>query len=291
MKKNIIQLLIGAMLIFSACESIEKRHELSSVITAKQLGDYVNISIVGNNVTCTNNAPGTISYWRLNTGDFKHDKTSTFYLPLKNTYTVKLIAYGGDDTVSVTKTFTIEQNDLAFFSDPKWNLLTNGATGKTWVWASDIPGGMVWGNGAYLSDRAPGWWKQTASDMSGHNGSPNDSIRFSYSANAISVNTYQPGSGNNKPGTSSGNFVMYLSDNYVKKDASGNIWSYGSLVFSGTTLFSGFEPNTTGNPLHYTFDILKLTENELVLAFPEPGVTSAGGGTWFFMLKRKGYIY
>jgi hypothetical protein len=291
MKKNIIHLLIGATLIFSACESIEKRHELSAVITADKLSDYIDISVDGNNVTCTNNAPGTISYWKLSTGATNHNKTSVFYLPLKNTYTVKLIAYGGSDTVSVTKSFNIEQNDLAFFSDPKWDLLTNGDKGKTWVWASDIPGGMVWGNGSYLSDRAPGWWKQSASDMSGHNGSPNDSIRFSYSTALIQVHTYQPGSGDNKPGTGSGTFVMYLGDNYVKKSADGSIWSYGQIVFSGTTLFSGIEPNTAGNPLHYTFDVLKLTADELVLAFPEPGVTAAGGGTWFYMLKRKGYSY
>jgi hypothetical protein len=39
-----------------------------------------------------------------------------------------------------------------------WNLLANAMEGKTWVWASDIPGGNCFGNGSGGAT-APEWWQ------------------------------------------------------------------------------------------------------------------------------------
>jgi hypothetical protein len=291
MKKNIIYALIGTLLVLVACDPIEKRLNFAPAVTEAQLLDYMDIKVDGNNVTCTNNTPGTVAYWKASTGDQKNQKTSVFYFPLKNKYTITLTVYGGDKTVTVSKDVSVEQNDMAFFADPKWNLLTNGATGKTWVWAADIPGGYVWGNGGYLGNREPGWWKQSPTDLLGQHGGPDDSITFRYDANTIQFNTYQPGS-NKWPGTGHGTFILNLGSSNEVKDGNGAIWSYGKLSCTNFTIPCGFEPNSAGDPkpLHYKFDILKLTEDELVLSFPEDGV-GAWGTAWFYMFKRKGFTY
>ena len=289
MKKNILLVFIGAMLILTACEPIEKRHELGSVLTEQQLLDDMTITVNGNNVTCTNSATGVISFWQNNFGQQSNQSTTTFYVPLKNTYTVTCTAFCSGGTVKATKQFSIAQNDPAYFSDPMWDILTNGAAGKTWVWAADIPGGAIWGNGGYLGDVAPGWWKNGIADITSQGGSANDKIIFDLNLGLnFAVSTTNP---TGVPGNGKGTFNMALgAANQVMKADNSGIWSYGKLTLTNFTVPIGFEPNSPGKPLHYVFDILKLTNNELVLAFPSPG-SGAWGEAWFFMFKKEGYSY
>lgn len=289
MKKNILYILFGAMLVFVvACESIEKRNELAPAISESQLLNYMDVKVSGNTVTCTNNAPGTIGFWKTSTGTQNNLKTSQFYFPLKNTYTITLTVYGGDKAVTVSKQVDVAQNDPTYFSDPMWNMLTNGTAGKTWVWAADRPGGKIWGNGGYLGDRAPGWWTLGVADIPGQGGSAGDEITFNLDKGMNFIVKMGP---DGKPGSGSGAFDLKLGTANQLMGGDGKLWSYGKLLLSNHTIPLGFEPNTSGKPNHFQFDILKLTDDELVLAFPEPGVTSAWGTAWFYMFKRKGYTY
>lgn len=291
MKKNIIYALLGALLVITSCDPIEKRHELSGpTYNEQQIAEYMNITVDGNYITLKNTAPGTISVWETTYGNKATTNEAKVYVPVKGTYSVTLTAYHDGGYVKATKTFEVAQFDIAYFQHEFWQNLTNGEEGKTWVWASDIPGGKVWGNGGYLGSYAPAWWTLGIGDIPGQGGGATDEITFSLSmTNGPRFTVTQTGA-NAVPGSGSGSFGMNLADANQKKLDNGSLWSHGQIEFSGHTIPLGMEPNSPGKPLRYSFDVLKCTPDELVLAFGEPGA-GAWGGAWFYMFKRKGFTY
>jgi hypothetical protein len=288
MKKEILYIAIAALLIVAACEPMEKRHELGPVYGETDLSKYMSVKVDGNYVTLVNNAPASISYWITDFGNQSNKDSIVFRIPLANTWTATLTAFCAGGKVTVSKTFDIAQNDEEYYSSPYWNLLTNGTAGKTWVWASDIPGNKVWGNGGHMGSAAPAWWTLTVSDIVGQGASADDEITFNLDKKQNLIVT-MPGA-DKKPGTGSGTFDMDFTKTLTVSDT---VYSLGKITFTNWTIPLGFEPNTSGKPLHYVFNILKLTENELVLEFAEPGSKDSpwGGGAWFYMFKRKGYTY
>ena len=72
----------------------------------------------------------------------------------------------------------------------------------------------------------------------------------------------------------------------VSEDMVQSGWDVGTIEFSGTIPLLGVQPNQ-GNARQYVYHILKITEDELRLCAPEPGVTSGGGTAWFWNFKRK----
>lgn len=289
-KKNIIYIILGALLIV-ACDPMEKRHELSGpVYNEQQILEYMNVTVEGNYVTLENNAPGTISVWESSYGNKATTNHAKIYVPVKGSYSVTLTAYHDGGFVKATKEFEVAQFDEAYFNHEFWNNLTNGEAGKTWVWASDVPGGKVWGNGGYLGSYAPAWWTLGINDIPGQGGGADDEITFSLSMVNGPRFTVNQTISNAVPGSGSGSFGMNLADANQKKLDNGDLWSYGQIDFIGHTIPLGLEPNTPGKPLHYSFDILKCTPDELVLAFGEPGA-KAWDGAWFYVFKRKGYTY
>jgi hypothetical protein len=268
---------------------MEDRHEPGRVYSEEELLNFVTVTVNGNEVILENKAPQVISFWTTTFGSQSNKNTTTVYIPVANTYTATLKAFSAGGTTTVTKEFESAQNDPEYFANPMWNLLTNGEAGKTWVWANDIPGGKVWGNGGYLGNNAPSWWTLGMNDIISQGGDASDEITFNLDRG---INfTVKTASATSVPGEGSGTFNMSLAEADQVKDDNGNVWSLGKIIFTNHSVPLGFEPNSPGKPLHYTFDILKLTEDELVLAFPEPGVTSAWGTAWFYMFKRKGYTY
>ncbi|WP_423128249.1 hypothetical protein [Gaoshiqia sp. Z1-71] len=293
MKKTIGYLMIVTMLLFAACDPIEERHDAGGVLTESELLNYMNVTVNGNVATCTNTAPEVISFWKNNFGQQSNKSSAEFYIPLQNTYTVTLTAYCAGGPVTVSKEFIIEQNDPEYFSDPFWNLLTNDVDGKSWVWATDIPGGKIWGNGGYLASLKPEWWTLSVVDIPGQGGTATDEIIFDLNGglNFQVINSVGSGGNTAVPGNGSGMFNMSLGEeNHLMNSDGSAVWSYGKIKFTNHTIPLGFEPNSAGKPLHYEYDILKLTNDELHLAFGEPGA-GAWGTAWFYMFKRKGYSY
>ncbi|WP_163711231.1 hypothetical protein [Mangrovibacterium lignilyticum] len=294
MKNNILYLMVAAMLLFVACDPIEERHDAGEVLTEAELMSYMDVTITGNVATCTNTAPGVVSFWKTDFGQQSNNNAVDFYIPLQNTYTATLTAYCAGGPVTVSKEFVIEQNDPEYFSDPFWNLLTNDVAGKSWVWATDIPGGKIWGNGGYLASVKPEWWALGVADILSQGGTATDEIIFDLNGglNFQVINSVDEGENTAVPGNGTGTFNMDLGEaNHLMNSDGSAVWSYGKITFTNHTIPLGFEPNSSGKPLHYVFDILKLTEDELQLAFPEPGVNYAWGTAWFYMFKRKGYTY
>jgi len=172
-----------------------------------------------------------------------------------------------------TETFTVEE---AFDVAPEWAIFC-GAGSKTWTWDDQCPDG-AWGNGGYLGNSAPGWWKVFVGEGNLENQitgeGKNATMTFSASGTAL---TKQRTDGTTDEGT-------FAFDMSKKKYADGATWSIGQMTTAGITILIGMNPNDNKAPF-FTYDILKLTEDEIAFANPESPDTGAWGTAWFWMFK------
>ena len=163
---------------------------------------------------------------------------------------------------------------------PEYIMLCGEDGSKTWSWDEELPDGMVYGNGGYRSNVMPAWWKVHIESLSG--GVDTQDVKgakmtfsFSYDGNIMTKTLVN---GTQIEGT-------YKLDMTKKLNMSnGNPWSVGRLeILSGDelTIIGGY-----GSRWGYLkgFDILKLNENELVLAneYPDEPGTAA-----FYVFRAK----
>jgi len=123
------------MAAFTACEPSEDDKSLGSVLQKSDL--KLSISQLpaagGNKIVLRNNTPGTMAYWDYSVGTSSR-QVDTVFVPFRGTYKLAFAGYGAGGVVRDTLTYTVEKNDLSgFASEPRWNQLTNGEKGKTWV--------------------------------------------------------------------------------------------------------------------------------------------------------------
>ncbi|MFV0346450.1 MAG: hypothetical protein ACK5IQ_09440 [Bacteroidales bacterium] len=286
--KRILYNITAILLLFTACEPVETRTEAGSVLSAEELSKALNIDVQGNNVICTNSNSGVITYWKSSFGSFQTGGDVKFYIPVQGDFTMEITAFSDGGTTTVSKDFSIAERDDSYFSSSLWDLLTNGAEGKTWVWATDYPGGAVWGNGGYLANDGPAWWTVNADGLDGQGASPNDEITFDLNS-GINFKVVSTGT---TPGSGSGSFTMDVKEEnqLMNSDGSGAVWSYGQINFQGFSIPLGMNPNNN-KATQYKYEILKLTADELHLAFAEDASAGAWSTAWFFRFKRKGYSY
>jgi hypothetical protein len=263
--KKVIYGLMGFALLLTSCETMEKRDEMGSVLTADQLKITIIQPTPGSNTIIFNNeTEGAIIYYDWGTGTLtSRQEYDTIYIPFASTVTLKYTAFCQGGTVTGSKSFTIAANDDAYFdTDPAWKGLTGGGAGQTWVYALDIPGGIIGGNGPE-DCQAPAWWTMT--------GPPNnmwlkfyDEITFNLNGAANVIYKAQDGSIKN-------GFFKVI-DPAV----------YGGISYSGIQLLNGVTfpwPNPSDGKYHIT----KLNTNELSLhEYKQYNIA---------MYKRKGYVY
>ena len=143
----------------------------------------------------------------------------------------------------------------------------------TWTW-DDTDDGIVWGNGGWMNDSSPAWWKVNTSDIQGQctdKGYANDVIGKGWFTLSL-VDGVK---------TSRGETGSVLVDGTKAKDG----WDLGTITFEGTVPLLGVQCNFD-NQRQYTYQILKYDGDHLVLCAPEPGVTSQGGTAWYWKFKR-----
>ncbi len=295
MKKNILFVFIGGLLLFAACNPIEKRDSLSPALSVEELDSKVSVTLTGNTVSCSVDHT-CIAYWTTNSGKQGVGEDLEFYLPLRGDYTVTCTVISDAEKVSITRNVVVPESDPDYYSSPLWDLLTNGPDGKTWVWATDKPEATIWGVAPWFSDpqivNGTGiWWGQNFPDIEGQGTSADDELYFDLNQSHHYVLT-QTGA-DAKPGSGSGSFDMDLSeDNMLLWSADGSVFSYGTITFTNSTIPIA---SNDGGDYHYTYDILKLTADELVLAYFVDGVDRATEGAWgpcwVYQFKRKGYSY
>jgi hypothetical protein len=278
-----------AALLFTACKTIEDRDEMGALLTKDQIDiDVYATTSGGNQIVLINNTPGVAGTW-----DYLIEKSTrkqdTVLLPFLGTSTISFTATTAGGLVEVTKDIVINQIDHP--TDTIWEKLAGTTSdGKTWVWATDHPDGYAYGNGGYLGNTLPAWWKVDAATMGGW-GVANDEMKFDLNGAAnftlVTGNTESTGLA---AGTYKGSFSFDMTVTKLLDGSTTTLWSIGQLTLVGATVSRGFQPNATNHDLIYKYDILKLTDDELILACPESGA-SAWGTAWFWVFKRKGFSY
>lgn len=181
--KRILYVVIAAITMGSvlfSCEPVEDRESLPAVsLTASTLKFSVKPTTVNPNVIVLKNEdPSVIPYWKYvdgNGNEIGHSNKSedqvTF--PFAGKYTVYFTAYARGGSVDAAPVVVdIAENDETYFRDPKWNMLTNGVDGKTWVldfidpvgWSGlDYPGASG-DNWNWFPDYASNSWVMPSKD-------------------------------------------------------------------------------------------------------------------------------
>lgn len=286
MKTNITGLFTLFILLFASCEPVENRDKLGNLLSESELVfDIIQEPAGGNTVIFENKTPGVIPYFAWG-GEYSNQPRTEAYIPFAGEYTVTFTAFTAGGPVSISKDFTVNQNDPEYFANPAWDLLTGNGAGKTWVIASDVPtsefSGVFWGNGSYLGN-----WFSWSEDW----GAKKDDYPRDMDINGEFYFDLEGGlnfQSTEHGKTATGSFNLQVADEDRVLTDAGEIWSIGKLDLAGASIPYGISVNED-NKIIYQFDICRLTEDELVLAYQNPSVDY--GETWFWRFKRKGFNF
>lgn len=289
---------------FVSCNPIEKNFGVGDVVTST---DQLNVTITPimfktyktnmYKVHCTS---PVLCKWTTTPSYISTDTTVLLFG--KGSQNIKLTAFAADGS-TLTKTYSVTVDSMYYPVPKQWGYFC-GTGSRTWVWATDVKGSSFpgsadskcYGNGGYLANNAPGWWTCGLSDLQGW-GVANDEMTFSLDGAAMKLvtsNSQVAGKGL-AAGTYVGSFNFDMTK--TKDTASppsatnSNTYAIGQLTLTGVTMSLGYQPNGAGYPAIYTYDILYLDNNTMVLEIPEPATTGAWGTAWFWVFKRKGYSF
>ncbi|HZL76722.1 MAG TPA: hypothetical protein VFB97_03390 [Bacteroidales bacterium] len=287
MKKGMLLIFgVAAMLIF-ACAPIENRETAGKLLSGTDLQvDVHQTTTGGNQIAMINSTPGVSGMFDYLIAQSTR-KNDTILLPFLGTSTITFYGTSAGGVVKYTKDIIVTTIDHP--TDTMWTNLAGTGT-KTWVWATDIPGGNCYGNGAFEGNYAPGWWTCKAADLAGW-GCLNDQMTFDLIGKAnYTLVTGNIGVDGKPAGTYKGIFSFDMKTRLKLPD--GTDYSVGVLT-PGDVVSRGFQPNggTAGNrPNIYTYNFLRINADQMYLVVPEPGA-GQWGTAWFWMFKRSGYAY
>jgi hypothetical protein len=266
--KQIIILLFPALFMLGACEPSIGKKSMGGII------DPADIRIEAVNATPGSNAvilrvltPGLTGQWRDVTG------TRNSIVGVGTEVDV-ILASQGESTFSftavsdgglappVTTRVTVSRIDVI---PESWLMLAgtsnNGADGKTWVWAD---GDAVYGSGGYGNSVVPGWSFVAKADMqSVKNEAPTNEMVFDLRGGTNFTKRTSAGAT-----LQTGTFEMDLT-------RTKGAWSVGELTITGATVLCG-TPRWGGPEVH-VFDIIKINDREMVLAYAPAGTAF---GVW-----------
>ncbi|MFI5139870.1 MAG: hypothetical protein ACHQIM_18755 [Sphingobacteriales bacterium] len=251
MKNFKLFLFLMLAIALASCDPREDRKAMPAPVTALKF-TVVQTPGYDNEVTMTSLTPGVIPFWDFGFGVSNKAKLVDT-IPFAGTFVIKYYAYSQGGPVVDSSTVKVTNNDVNYFKSPMWNLLANGVTGKTWVWAPDNPNKCMTGGGGF-TDVAPVWWKD-ALDQAAINDQMVFDLKGSFNFKLIATAGSKPGK--------------------FKLDV-----SHKQLTIIGSDISKG---------MNQTYDIITLNDNELVLAASHPA--SWGGWRNFFYFKKQGYVY
>jgi hypothetical protein len=284
MKKSIIfSMLVGAAMLV-ACNPIEDRDVMSGAITADQLKisatPVVKDGVKSNYIQLNSEGNACLSSWDYGFGTLAGTK-GTVKVMMAGDNEIVYSGMNTDGTI-IKKTITVHVDKL-YDVEPEWALFCGTTTGKkTWVWAKDNKysgAHWVWGNGGALADLAPAWWGRSEADASGDNIDINGTMTFDL--HGASFTKVESGV------TSKGSFSFDM----TKKQDPRFTNVIGMLTIKGTTIQHGISQND-GKKVVNTFNIIKLTNDEMILMYATEGGLSGGWPEgWYWVFKRQGYSY
>ena len=277
MKKSILFSILAVSVLLASCEPIEHRDVLQGGITESQLNisaiPEIRDGVNSNYIQLNSDGNACLSSWNYGFGTLVATK-GTVKVMAKGPNTIVYTGLNADGTM-ITKSITV-QVDALYDVEPEWALFCGDSGLKDWVWDNTVAG--PWGNGGYKGNNAPGWWVVSINDINGQ--APGEGAGASMTFSLIGaklIKNYNDGT------TAEGSFTFDMSK--ITYDDGGAVWAKGKLNTKNVTVLCGKSPNESNAPV-YSYDILKLTENNLVLSYPEPGAGS-WGTAWFWVFMKK----
>lgn len=275
MKNRKIYFLYSLLALFVlACDPLEDRMNIGSAITAEELNISATPLVVNgkksNKVILINNSP-VLSSWNFGVG-----------VTQKMTDTVLMVATGqsqilftgrNPDGTTITKTLTVDIDELTFEVPLEWGYLTGGSE-KTWVWDTDKP--AVWGNGGYKGNVGPAWWTLQESEINGQAANEGVGAKMIFYLNNSELHKVKSN------GTIEKGSYKFEMDKQVLLD-DGSVWAKGKLTTKGVTVLCGKSPDEGGIAV-YEYDIMVLNGSEMMLSYAPPG-TAPWGPAWFWAFK------
>jgi hypothetical protein len=278
--KNITAYLIFSFFLLAlfSCDPSETRQELSGATTMDKIDKLVSVTAEirdgkrSNYILLKSDGLDALSSFDYGMGTYI-GTNGRVKVVTRGDNTITFTALNPDGT-KMEKTFTVNVEEL-YDVEAEWELFC-GSGSKVWTW--DEQASSVWGNGGYLGNTSPGWWTVPISDMEGQTPGEGAGATMTFSVKG-SMLTKSKSNG----ATEQGSFAFDMSK--TTPGDGGAAWGIGKLTTKGVTVLSGKQPNN-GNAPVYSYDILKLTADEMALAFPEPGA-GAWGTAWYWMFRSK----
>ena len=276
MKKIIIALFSLLAMFQLSCNPIEEEHKQGSVIAESELKlDVYPLTEGGNKIVMINNTPMVGSHWNYGSG-ISVRQQDTVLVPFLGEKEIVFTGICAGGTISTTRKVTID--NILYPIEDEWAIFAGtDKNGKDWMWDYTSPDDVVWGNGGYPGNTAPAWATIKAGDMDDQDPEVGKDgvMHFDLNGAANFTKISQTGKVVEK-----GSFKFDMTKQKVMAD--GTPWSIGTLTIVDGTFLKGVSPNEGGKTVH-EFDILKLTEDKLVLAH----VLSNGWEAWFWCFKVK----
>lgn len=257
--KRILYIVLTAVTISSflfSCEPVEDRESLPAItVTPETLKYSITQDAVNKNVLILKSEdPTVIPYWKFvdaSGNELGHSNKSDdrVTLPFAGKYNVYFTAYTRGGSVDAVPTVVdVPENDDTYFSDPRWEMLTNGVAGKTWVldfvdpvgWAGlDYPS-TSGDNWSWLPDYASNSWvmpnKNWGEMYFDLNGNYNTTVTQTAIANnnqTTKKNTYKFDIANNRIIFNGGVEMLYGGDYYLD---CGNWYNVKVVELTATSL-------------------------------------------------------
>ncbi len=276
MKKinNLLALFVVGLLLFAtACDPIEKRDELNSLIAVNDL--ELNVIYVGgegnNRMVIEMNSPGVTGYWDWNFGKSLTNRDSITYMATGISY---LKFYGSTGDTQFVDSIQIDITKMDYPLPDTWAFLVgvDPIAGKTWVLATDRPEKMApYDNGpealfSFMS--APYNWLELWWNAGGTCCPPvdvNAEMTFDL-ANGSTNYTYL-----NEDATTNGTFSLKPSDETLQIIGADLVGAYGA-------------PGQIADTQDGLYQLKVISETEMILY-------QVHGTGWTWIFKPKGYEY
>ncbi|MDR3057780.1 MAG: hypothetical protein LBU84_06525 [Prevotella sp.] len=277
MNKSIIYFILLAVMTFMACDPVVDRETISGAITVDQLDVSATLVTVdgkrANKVIVVNHSP-VLSNWEC--GVLSSSKqTDTVLLFKQGLNEIEFTGLNADGT-KITKTLTVDVEEMSFSVPPEYAMLF-GEGEKEWTWKSDLS----WGLAGYLGTVEPGWWWQPGSER-GEQDAPGETIGASL---VFSIKKAALTKLRNNGTEETGRFTLDMTKIKLMEDEK-TVWAKGELNTIGTTVLCPYFFNSDPIEMVSTYDIIKLTEDELILAY-SPAGTKAWGDCYFWVFVPK----
>lgn len=285
--KKIILLALFAVALFSACDPIEDRLDMGSAITVDEIKATVTlIQENGKNVNyvkCDCSSPVSCKW--SNGVLSKSSSYAEMLMFLPGEQTVTLYALCPDGTM-LTKEYTVNVEVMSDnYPVPVQYSYLCGDGEKVWVWdnytgilSDDGSETSPFGNGGYMGNIGPGWWKVGMSELdktATDNASTGDG-KDAYMTFRLNGMELEKSSG------AKGTFDFDMSAIVAEG------WDIGKFTTTGVNVLIGVNPNASAAPF-YDYSILKLDDDVLWLGAPSPGAGSWGEG-WFWCFRKEGTV-